>query len=82
MKNINHVGTDNLESLSNKNLSNSKKRKLKFEIVSASIALSCIAIGLVYEIFFPSNKIIAPLFYTIGFLVEDTIANEGYCMSF
>ena len=70
MKNINHVGTDNLESLSRKNLSNSKKRKLKFEIISAAIALSCIAIGLIYEIFFPSNKIIAPLFYTIGFLVE------------
>ena len=44
MKNINHVGTDNLESLSRKNLSNSKKRKLKIEIISAAIALSCIVI--------------------------------------
>ena len=34
------------------------------------IALSCIAIGLVYEFFFPANIIIAPLLYTVAFLVE------------
>lgn len=70
MKNINHTGSDNLEALSHTALSRSKKRKLKAEIISAAIALSCIAIGLVYEYLLPGNAVIAPLLYTVAFLAE------------
>jgi len=70
MKNISHVGSDNLESLSRTNLSKSKQRQLKTEILSACITLICIAVGLAYEFFFPSLPMVAPLLYTVGFLVE------------
>ena len=70
MKNISHTGTDNLEALSHTNLSRSKRRQLKAEILSAAVSLVCIAIGLIYQFFFPNNTMVPPLFYTIGFLVE------------
>ena len=70
MKDISHTGADKLEALSATDLSKGKKRRLKYEIISAAIALVCIALGLVYEFFFPSNTIVAPLLYTIGFLIE------------
>ncbi len=70
MKNMSHAGADNLEALSHSNLSRSKQRQLGHEIVSAVIALVCVGIGLIYELFFPNNVIVAPLFYTVGFLIE------------
>lgn len=70
MKNMSHAGADNLEALSHSNLSRSKQRQLSYEIISAAISLICIAIGLVYQFFFPENIIVAPIFYTIGFLIE------------
>lgn len=70
MKNIEHVGTDNLEAISNTGLSASKQRRIKFEIISAMIAIGCLLIGLVYRFFFPNDVIVAPLCFTIGFLVE------------
>ena len=70
MKNINHTGSDNLEALSHTALSRSKKRRLKAEIISAAIALACIAIGLLYEYLLPGNAVIAPLLYTVAFLAE------------
>lgn len=70
MKNIEHVGADNLEALSNTGLSASKQRTLKFEIVSAMISIACLGIGLLYQFVFKTNVIIAPICYTIGFLIE------------
>lgn len=70
MKNINHAGTDHLESLSKNGLSRSKRRQLKGEILSAAVALVCIAVGWIYQTFFPANVMVPPLLYTIGFLVE------------
>ncbi|MBQ9131411.1 MAG: cation-translocating P-type ATPase [Clostridia bacterium] len=70
MKDISHAGSDHLESLSQTGFSNSKKRKIKMEIVSAMIALSCIAVGLICQYLFPSNPILPPLLYTVGFFVE------------
>ena len=67
---MSHAGADNLEALSHSNLSRSKQRQLSYEIISAAISLICIAIGLVYQFFFPENIIVAPIFYTIGFLIE------------
>ena len=70
MKNISHAGADNLESLSRTNLSQSKRRQLKAEILSATVTLICIAVGLIYEFFFPNLPMVAPILYTVGFLVE------------
>ncbi len=70
MKNIEHVGADNLEALSNTGLSASKQRTLKFEIISAMISIACLGIGLLYQFVFKTNVIVAPLCYTIGFLIE------------
>lgn len=67
---MSHAGADNLEALSRTSLSRSKRRRLKVEILGAAIALVCIAIGLIYQFFFPNDTMVAPLFYTIGFLVE------------
>lgn len=70
MKNINRVGSDNLEALSHTNLSRSKKNQLKREIVSAAVALVCLAVGVICPYLFPNNAVLAPLFFTVGFLVE------------
>ena len=70
MKNMSHAGADKLEALSHTSLSRSKQRKLKYEIISAAIALVCVAIGLIYKFFFPQDIIVAPLLYTVGFLIE------------
>ena len=70
MKNMSHAGADNLEALSHTNLSQSKRRRLKVEIIGAAIALVCIAIGLLYQWLLPEKTMIPPLLYTVGFLVE------------
>lgn len=70
MKNMSHAGADNLEALSHSGLSRSKRRRLTVEITGAAIALICIAVGLIYQLIFPSDTIVAPLLYTVGFLVE------------
>lgn len=70
MKNMSHAGADNLEALSHTSLSRSKRRRLKVEIISAAIALVCIAVGLLYEWLLPNAVMIPPILYTIGFLVE------------
>ncbi|MBR4767445.1 MAG: hypothetical protein IK088_00530, partial [Lachnospiraceae bacterium] len=70
MKELEHLGTDRLEALSEDTLSRSKKRKLKVEIISMLISLGCILVGLIYPLIFPGNQVVAPLFYTIGFFVE------------
>ena len=70
MKNIEHVGSDSLEALSNTGLSASKQRKLKTEIICAMISIACLIIGLLYQFFVKTDVVVAPLCFTIGFLVE------------
>ena len=70
MKDISHAGSEHMSALSGTGFSDSKKRKIKLEIVSALIALSCIAVGLICQRVFPANPILPPLLYTVGFLVE------------
>lgn len=67
---MSHAGADNLEALSHSGLSRSKRRRLTIEITGAAIALICIAVGLIYRWIFPDDRIVAPLLYTVGFLVE------------
>lgn len=70
MKNINHAGSDHLEALSHASLSQSKRRRLRAEIISAAVAIVCLVVGLLYQFLFPENLIVAPLLFTVGFLVE------------
>lgn len=70
MENIDHIGKNSLEALSRDNLTGEEKKKLKREIISGVVALSCLAVGLIYYFLFPQNKTVPALFYTVGFLVE------------
>ena len=42
MKNMNHAGSDHLEALSRASLSQSKRRRLKVEILSAAASIVCL----------------------------------------
>ena len=70
MENIDNIGKNSLEALSKNNLTESGKKRLGREIFCAAIALSCLAVGLIYGRIFPDKKTVPALFYTIGFLVE------------
>lgn len=70
MENIDHMAKNSLKSLSREELSRKEQQKIKSDIIRAAIALSCLAVGLVYAFSFPSNKVTPALFYTVGFLVE------------
>lgn len=70
MENIDHIGKNSLEALSRDNLTSEEKKKLRFEILSGAVAISCLAVGLIYYFLFPANKVVPALFYTVGFLVE------------
>lgn len=70
MENIDNMAKNSLQSLSREELSGKEQQKIKHDIVRAAIALSCLAVGLVYAFIFPNNKVTPALFYTVGFLVE------------
>lgn len=70
MENIDNIGKNSLEALSRDNLSKRAHSRLTREIISAAIALSCLAVGAIYSRIFPARPTIPALLYTIGFLVE------------
>ncbi len=70
MENIDNMGIKSLEALSRENLTERGKNRLKKEIISAAIALSCLAVGFVFGLLFPDRPVVPALLYTIGFLVE------------
>ena len=70
MENIDHMAQNNLRSHSMEELTEKEQNKIQNDIIRAMISLSCLAVGLVYTFFFPSNKVSPALFYTVGFLVE------------
>ncbi len=70
MENIDNMAERSLEALSRDNLTDSGKRRLRLEIICGAIALSCLAVGLIYSAVFPGRKTIPALIYTIGFLIE------------
>lgn len=70
MENIDNMAERSLEALSRDNLTDSGKRRLRREIICGAIALSCLAVGLIYSAVFPGRKTIPALIYTIGFLIE------------
>ncbi len=70
MENIDHIGKNSLKALSNESMSDKEKSKLRREILSGAVALSCLAVGFIYTLLFPQKEIVPALFYTIAFLVE------------
>lgn len=70
MENIDNMAKNSLHSLSREELTGNEQHKIKNDIIRAAIALSCLAVGLVYAFIFPDNKVTPALFYTVGFLVE------------
>lgn len=71
MENIDNIGKSSLEALSRDNLNEQSKKKLAAEIVSALIALSCLAVGLIYTYVYKGAYTIVPqLLYFVGFLIE------------
>ena len=71
MENIDNMAKNSLEALSKEAMTEKEQSKLRREIVSGAVALSCLAVGFLYSIIFPNKSDIVPaLFYTIGFLVE------------
>ena len=70
MENIDNMAKNSLKALSHEDITGGEKKQLQRDIISGAIALSCLAVGLIYTFLFPNQKIIPALFYTIGFLVE------------
>jgi Cd2+/Zn2+-exporting ATPase/Cu+-exporting ATPase len=70
MENLDNIAKSSLEALSKDNLTAKGKKKLRREIISGAIALSCLAVGLLYSLIFPSRPTIPALLYTVGFLIE------------
>lgn len=64
------MGKNTLESLSAQNLSKEAQRKLSREIISALVALACLAAGWIYSLIFPNKPTIAALIYVVGIVVE------------
>lgn len=70
MENIDRMGANSLEALSRDNLTKDGKKRLAREITAGVIAISCIAVGLIFSRLMPNNVIVPPLLYTVGFLIE------------
>ena len=70
MENIDNIAKNSLEALSRDNLTVKGKKKLRREIISGAISLSCLAVGLIYGWVFPTKTVVPALLYTVGFLIE------------
>lgn len=70
MENIDNIAKNSLEALSRDNLTEKSKKRLKKDIFCGAVALSCLAVGIIYSIIFPDKTTVPALLYTVGFLVE------------
>ncbi|MBP3395948.1 MAG: cation-translocating P-type ATPase [Clostridia bacterium] len=71
MENINNMGRNSLEALSRDNLTEQGRRKLTKDILCGAIALSCLAVGLIYTyVLKGSYPVVAQILYLIGELIE------------
>lgn len=70
MENIDNIAKNSLEALSRDNLTVKGKKKLRREIISGAIAISCLAVGLIYSWVFPTKTVVPALLYTVGFFIE------------
>lgn len=70
MENIDHMGKNSLSALSQEELTDSEQKKIKKQVIKATISVSCLLVGLIYNVFFPTRTVVPAFFYTVGFLIE------------
>lgn len=70
MENIDHMGKNSLSALSQEELTDGEQKKIKKQVIKATISVSCLLVGLIYTALFPTRTVVPAFFYTIGFLIE------------
>ena len=70
MESIDNMGKKNLEMLARDNLTAEGKKDLGRELICAAISIALLGAGLLYSYFFPLQKTIPPILYTIAFLIQ------------
>lgn len=70
MENLDNIAKSSLEALSRDNLTVKGKKKLRREIISGAVAISCLAVGLIYSWVFPTKTVVPALLYTVAFFIE------------
>lgn len=70
MENIDNMAKNSLNALSQEALTEQEQQKIKKQVIKATISISCLVVGLLYNLLFPNKTVVPALFYTIGFLIE------------
>ena len=70
MENIDNMAKNSLNALSQEALTEEEQKKIKWTVIKGSITISCLLVGLIYNVLFPNKTVVPALFYTIGFLIE------------
>ena len=70
MENLTNTAAHMLEDFQHDELTQGEKSKLSREIVTALIALTCLAAGLLFRLLSPGQAAVAGLIYSVGVLVE------------
>ena len=70
MENIDNMAKNSLSALSQETLTDQEQKKIKRQVILSSISVSCLVVGLIYNLLFPTKTVVPALFYTIGFLIE------------
>ena len=70
MENIDNMAKNSLTNLSRRTLTEKEEKKIKQDIISGGISITCLIIGLLSSNMAPGKEVVAAFFYTIGFLVQ------------
>ena len=70
MENIDNMGKNSLNALSQEALTEEEQKKIKRTVIKGCITVSCLVVGLIYNLLFPTKTVVPAIFYTIGFLIE------------
>lgn len=70
MENIDNMAKNSLNALSREQLTDREQQKIKKQVIKATVSVSCLVVGIIYNLLFPSKTVVPALFYTIGFLIE------------
>lgn len=70
MESIDNMAKNSLSALSQEELTDKEQQKIKKRVIKATISVSCLIVGLIYGVLFPTRTVVPAFFYTIGFLIE------------
>lgn len=70
MENIDNMAKNSLNALSKERLTDEEQQKIKKQVIKATVSVSCLIVGIIYNLLFPNKTVVPALFYTIGFLIE------------